>query len=125
MQTVTQEVAIEAINTHNLVAVYWGVKNCPSCEQFNETLVEVAEAAPEWSILKVSLDEVIDLLGRDTAYFEPDVYPTVFFFKGSERVFVATGIGTVKAVLNTLNDIASENYKSAAELEQEMLDALD
>jgi len=125
MRTVNEKRAIEYIDKDRLVLVYWAVNNCPNCIHFNDILKELEKELTDWTFLKISLDSKLKEMGRDTGYFEPDVYPTVFFFKEGRRVLVATGVAPKEAVAETLNDIASGGYKTREEVEQEMLDALD
>ena len=125
MRTVNEKTAIEHINKDELVLIYWAVSNCPNCTHFNDTLTELEDEHTSWTFLKVSLDSRLKELGRDTGYFEPDVYPTVFFFKNNRRVLVATGVAPKEAITGTLNDISAGGYKTREEKEQEMLDALD
>jgi thioredoxin-like negative regulator of GroEL len=125
MRTVNEKTAIEHIDKDALVLVYWAVNTCPNCIHFNEILKELETEHSDWTFLKVSLDNILKERDRDTGYFEPDVYPTVFFFKNTRRVLVATGVAPKGSVKQTLKEISKGDYKTREEIEQEMLDALD
>ena len=120
MIEITQEEAVEKVNTEECLGILWSDEGCPNCELFEPRLDSVQKELPHWKFYKINISNITDNL-----YFEPHMYPTTFIFYKGERKLIASGIATEEDITSSLNDIFVGSWKTDKELEQEQLDALD
>lgn len=124
MIDVTADIAIEKIKKIPLVSVTWVLKNCPTCNQIEETLQNLHHKIPEWDFYIVRLENHKESLGGHL-YFEPSQYPVNFLFKDGIRKAAAIGTAPEDEILKTLKSIEDGTFKTDEELEQEQLDTLE
>jgi thioredoxin-like negative regulator of GroEL len=120
LTTSSLEEAHNIIDKNEHVVVVWFDENCPSCSQLVPIMQECAVAPWELVLINTSkpYTDGID-------HFYPDKYPSVYIFKNKKRMFVTLGAAPKDVVETTLSEILNGTFKTAAEHEQEMLDALD
>jgi len=120
LNTSSLEEAYSIIDNNENVIVIWFDENCPSCGQ----LVPIAQecAVEPWNLVLINTSKSYT---DSVDYFYPDKFPTVYIFKNKKRMFVTLGAAPKAIIQETLDGILDGSFKTAAEFEQEMLDALD
>ena len=118
MIEVTKKEAKSHVKDKDLVIITWMTEGCPNCKLFEETLDEIHKEQPEWNFYKIEVPfPAVGLI------IEPSMYPATFVFKEGERKVVAIGVSPKEEVMETMEAIKNETFKTDEELEMEQLNA--